>query len=100
MSYIGWVSGVLMPWGGVNLNPLEHRGSPLPPGPPDFDALCRGPSICGSPAEVSERILRMREILGLDVHIAMFDHGGIPEDELADALELFAAKVLPALSAA
>ncbi len=42
----------------------------------------------------------MREVLGLDAHIAMFDHGGIPDDELADALELYAAKVLPALSAA
>ena len=89
-----------MPWGGINLNPLETRATAPAQGPVDFDALCRGPSICGSPGEVTERILRMREVLGLDVHIAMFDHGGIPEDELADALELYAAKVLPALSAA
>jgi hypothetical protein len=41
----------------------------------------------------------MRELLGLELHLAMFDHGGIPDDALTDALELFAAKVIPQVTA-
>lgn len=70
-----------------------------PPQSPDFDALCRGPSICGSPGEVADRIASMRELLGLELHLAMFDPGGIPDDALAGTLELFAAKVIPQVTA-
>jgi alkanesulfonate monooxygenase SsuD/methylene tetrahydromethanopterin reductase-like flavin-dependent oxidoreductase (luciferase family) len=98
LQYIRWVTQVLMPWGGANLNVAEERAAGAPATEPDFDALCRGPSICGSPAEVSERIAAMRDGLGLDVHIAMFDHGGIPDAELADALERFADGVIPVVT--
>ena len=104
LSYLTWVTTVLMPWGGVNIGFTPRAGATQapaapPPQPPDFDALCRGPSICGSPGEVADRIASMRELLGLELHLAMFDHGGIPEDALADSLELFAAHVIPQVTA-
>ena len=99
LQYIHWVSGVLSPWGGVNLDPREQRGTGPPPPAPDFDAMCAGPSICGSASEVVDRIAAMRELLDLDLHLAMFDHGGIPEPELADALQRFAADVIPRIGA-
>jgi hypothetical protein len=63
----------------------------------DYDALLDGPAICGDPTEVCDRILRMREILGLDLHLSMLDLGGLPEAELFDALELFGTEVLPVI---
>jgi alkanesulfonate monooxygenase SsuD/methylene tetrahydromethanopterin reductase-like flavin-dependent oxidoreductase (luciferase family) len=100
MQYIRWVTGTLIPWGGVNVGVGEERAAGPPPTPPDFDAMCAGPSICGSASEVAERIAGMRALLGLDLHIAMFDHGGIPDGELADAMERFAAGVIPQLAGA
>jgi alkanesulfonate monooxygenase SsuD/methylene tetrahydromethanopterin reductase-like flavin-dependent oxidoreductase (luciferase family) len=99
-QYIRWVTSVLIPWGGVNIAIGEERAAGPPPTPPDFDAMCAGPSICGSASEVADRIGAARELLGLDVHIAMFDHGGIPDAELADAMERFAAEVLPEVAGA
>ena len=63
----------------------------------DFETMLRGPAICGSPAEVSDRILRMRELLGLNLHLSMFDHGGIPQGELEETLELYASQVIPGI---
>jgi alkanesulfonate monooxygenase SsuD/methylene tetrahydromethanopterin reductase-like flavin-dependent oxidoreductase (luciferase family) len=97
MGYIRWVLLELMPWGGLNIGPSGLRPPP-PTAAPDFETLCRGPSICGSPAEVADRIGAIRERLGVDLHIAMFDHGGIPEPELQDALELYGKEVLPQLA--
>jgi len=61
----------------------------------DYERLLAGPSLCGSPAEVADRISAMRERVGLDVHIAMFDHGGMPERLVVETLELFGTRVLP-----
>jgi alkanesulfonate monooxygenase SsuD/methylene tetrahydromethanopterin reductase-like flavin-dependent oxidoreductase (luciferase family) len=91
MSYISWVIGLIRD-SGANL-----PGAEMAPGPA-FEALVQGPSICGSPAEVAERIAEMRALLGLDLHLAMFDHGGIPEKLLMETLDLFGAEVLPLLS--
>jgi alkanesulfonate monooxygenase SsuD/methylene tetrahydromethanopterin reductase-like flavin-dependent oxidoreductase (luciferase family) len=93
MSYIRWVVGVLMPWGGITVRPAEPGAVAI--ASPDYDTLLKGPSVCGSPAEVADRILRMREQLDLDLHIAMFDHGGIPDELLHESLELFAREVAP-----
>ena len=93
MNYLGWVTG-LMVWGGINVDPAG--GNARPPSL-DFERLIAGPSVCGSPAEVSDRILGMREALGLDLHIAMFDHGGMPEKLVFETLELFGTRVLPEL---
>jgi alkanesulfonate monooxygenase SsuD/methylene tetrahydromethanopterin reductase-like flavin-dependent oxidoreductase (luciferase family) len=100
MQYITWVTTELIPWGGANLGAREERLAGVPPAAPDFETLLRGPSVCGSPAEVADRIGAMRDALGLDIHIAMFDHGGIDDEALADATELFAAKVIPEISRA
>jgi len=65
----------------------------------DYTALLDGPAICGSPAEVADRILAMQEVLGLDLHLSMLDLGGLPERDLFAALELFGTAVLPQLRA-
>ena len=98
MQYIRWVTSELIPWGGANLSAREERPAGVPPAAPQFEALLQGPSVCGSAAEVADRIAEMREQLGLDLHIAMFDHGGIPDAELADAMERFAADVIPVVT--
>jgi hypothetical protein len=98
MQYVRWVTTVLIPWGGVNLSPREERAAGMPATVPEFEVLLQGPSVCGSGAEVADRIAAMRSELGLDLHIAMFDHGGIPDAELADALERFASDVIPVVT--
>ncbi len=64
----------------------------------DFDSLLRGPAICGSPAEVVERIAAIDEMLGLDRHIFLLDAGAVPEHVVAEEMELLATEVLPKLS--
>jgi alkanesulfonate monooxygenase SsuD/methylene tetrahydromethanopterin reductase-like flavin-dependent oxidoreductase (luciferase family) len=68
--------------------------------PFDFDGATRGAGICGSPAEVTDRILAIRDLLGLDVHLLMFDLGGLPERDLFATLDLFGAEVVPAVRGA
>jgi alkanesulfonate monooxygenase SsuD/methylene tetrahydromethanopterin reductase-like flavin-dependent oxidoreductase (luciferase family) len=63
----------------------------------DYERLLERVAICGSPAEVVDRIAAAREILGLDVHLAMFDLGGLPPANVARAMELYAADVAPQL---
>ena len=63
----------------------------------DYDTMLKGPMICGSAAEVADRIQGMRELLGLDLHLSMFDLGGLPPNRLYETLELFGEKVLPEL---
>jgi alkanesulfonate monooxygenase SsuD/methylene tetrahydromethanopterin reductase-like flavin-dependent oxidoreductase (luciferase family) len=63
----------------------------------DYERLLQRVAICGSPAEVVDRIGRARELLGLDLHLSMLDLGGLPPDEVARALDLFASAVLPQL---
>jgi alkanesulfonate monooxygenase SsuD/methylene tetrahydromethanopterin reductase-like flavin-dependent oxidoreductase (luciferase family) len=68
--------------------------------PFDFEALItRGPTVCGSPAEVVDKMSRFREQLGLDVYLFMCDMGGMPPDELHRALDLAGAEVLPHFTA-
>ncbi|MCA9687288.1 MAG: LLM class flavin-dependent oxidoreductase, partial [Myxococcales bacterium] len=91
MGYTDWVNDTLLPWGQANM---------MPAGPPvalDYDSLLRSSAICGSPAEVVDRILELHEQLGLTLHLSIFDHGGLPRELLDDSLELFAAEVMPAL---
>jgi len=89
LSYLSWVSQL-----------VAASGADFPGGAPSYEAFLEGPSICGSPAEVADRLLAMHERLELDVHLAMFDHGGIPESDLYDALELFATRVVPEIARA
>jgi len=59
----------------------------------------KGPTVCGSPEEVIDKISRYRDTLGLDVYLLMNDLGGMPAGELQDSLEAFGATVLPSFSA-
>jgi alkanesulfonate monooxygenase SsuD/methylene tetrahydromethanopterin reductase-like flavin-dependent oxidoreductase (luciferase family) len=63
----------------------------------DFETMISTIAICGSPAEVVDRMGEARELLHLDTHILMFDMGGIGDDELFPAIELIGAEVLPQL---
>lgn len=63
----------------------------------DYERLLAGVAVCGSPAEVVDRIGAARETLGLDVHLAMFDLGGLPPAAVARTLDLYATAVAPQL---
>jgi alkanesulfonate monooxygenase SsuD/methylene tetrahydromethanopterin reductase-like flavin-dependent oxidoreductase (luciferase family) len=65
--------------------------------PTDFEALITGPAICGSPAEVAERVQAINETLGLDRHLFLMDVGALPEAALRDTIDLMGSEVLPAL---
>lgn len=67
--------------------------------PVDFESQLQGPAICGSPAEVVERMSEIDELLGLDRHVVIMDGGGLPDDLYREALDLMATEVLPALRA-
>jgi alkanesulfonate monooxygenase SsuD/methylene tetrahydromethanopterin reductase-like flavin-dependent oxidoreductase (luciferase family) len=56
----------------------------------------RGPTVCGSPEEVIDKMGTWRDVLGLDVYLFMCDLGGMPSAELQDSLELMGGAVLPA----
>jgi len=96
LRYLEWVANELVPWAGANLGP---RDAQMPQHVRfDFDELCeKGPALCGGAAEVAERIEAMRDALGLDLHLAMFDHGALPEALLRDSLERYGSEVLPRL---
>jgi len=64
--------------------------------PFDFELLTTGgPTVCGSPAEVIERMELYRDTLDLDVYLLMCDMGGLPPAELSATLELAGHEVLP-----
>jgi alkanesulfonate monooxygenase SsuD/methylene tetrahydromethanopterin reductase-like flavin-dependent oxidoreductase (luciferase family) len=63
----------------------------------DSERLLAGVAACGSPAEVVDRISATRETLGLDLHLSIFDLGGLPSAQLEKTLDLFASQVLPHL---
>jgi alkanesulfonate monooxygenase SsuD/methylene tetrahydromethanopterin reductase-like flavin-dependent oxidoreductase (luciferase family) len=63
--------------------------------PLDFDGLVGGPAICGSPAEVVDRIGAVNERLGLDHHLLKMDAGGVPFETLRETLDLMGREVLP-----
>ncbi len=56
-----------------------------------------GPAVCGSPAEVAERLLEMHALWGNDEQFFQLDIGGLPYPLLAESIELFGTEVLPLL---
>ncbi|HAP78337.1 MAG TPA: hypothetical protein DCR14_19925 [Acidimicrobiaceae bacterium] len=64
----------------------------------DFETMTQTVAICGSPAEVVDRMGQLHEQLGIDTHLLMLDMGGMPDDELFAALELTGAEVIPAVA--
>lgn len=89
-AYIEWVNE-LVAW---------STGRPLAGfGAFDFDQRTSQSAVCGSPAEVTDRLGSIAEALSLDTSIVMLDMGGMPDAELFPAIELFGAEVLPHLAA-
>lgn len=70
-------------------------------GPLDFDSYIGdgGPALCGSPAEVTDKLGRLHEQWGHDLHLLAVDLGGIPYADVQRATELIAAEVLPQVRA-
>ncbi|ROZ45643.1 LLM class flavin-dependent oxidoreductase [Rhodococcus sp. WS3] len=64
----------------------------------DFNRLIDGPAYCGSPAEVTERMLSMKEALNPDLHLSVFDIGALPHSKLIQTMELFSSDVMPQLT--
>ncbi|CAM3475577.1 LLM class flavin-dependent oxidoreductase [Nocardioides dubius] len=60
----------------------------------DFDRIVAGPAVCGSPAEVTERLLSMKEALQPDVHLSVLDIGGLPAAKVTENMELLADEVM------
>ena len=65
----------------------------------DFESIVSpwGPGICGSPAEVADKLARINEFLGLSHHLLLMDVGGMPFDKVREAVELMGEQVLPQL---
>lgn len=53
--------------------------------------------VHGSPAEVVDRIGAAHEALGLDLHLAIFDQGGLPPAAVARTMDLYASAIAPHL---
>jgi alkanesulfonate monooxygenase SsuD/methylene tetrahydromethanopterin reductase-like flavin-dependent oxidoreductase (luciferase family) len=85
-AYIEWVN---------DLQTRSSGGRNRGLGPFDFDHLCRHTALCGSPAEVLDRMATLHEQLHLDTHVVMLDMGGLPDDELFATIELFGAAIIP-----
>ncbi|MGF1597337.1 MAG: LLM class flavin-dependent oxidoreductase [Acidimicrobiales bacterium] len=62
-----------------------------------YEALLQGPAVCGSPAQVVERVQEIDALLGLDRHLFLLDAGGVAPEVLDDEMELLATEVLPRL---
>jgi alkanesulfonate monooxygenase SsuD/methylene tetrahydromethanopterin reductase-like flavin-dependent oxidoreductase (luciferase family) len=96
--YVHYLSEVtkMVQWSGGAIRPGANSafGSM-----PDYDQMFETAAICGSPQQVIDRLGALQEEMALDVHLGMFDLGGLPEADLYRTLELYAEKVLPALDA-
>jgi alkanesulfonate monooxygenase SsuD/methylene tetrahydromethanopterin reductase-like flavin-dependent oxidoreductase (luciferase family) len=88
-TYIEWVN---------ELQSQSSEGRKPGLGGFDFERLCRHTALCGSPAEVVDRMGQIEQLLRLDTHLLMFDMGGLPDDELFATIELVGAEVIPRLS--
>jgi alkanesulfonate monooxygenase SsuD/methylene tetrahydromethanopterin reductase-like flavin-dependent oxidoreductase (luciferase family) len=65
--------------------------------PTDYETLLQGSALCGSPAEVVDRIGSINTLLGLQHHYLMPDLGGMPEELLHEVMDLLGSDVLPRL---
>ena len=68
------------------------QGRPL-----DYESLLEGPALCGSPAQVVDRIGSINAMLGLQNHYLMPDLGGLPAPLLHEVIDLLGSEVLPRL---
>lgn len=65
--------------------------------PTDYETLLQGSVLCGSPAEIVDRLGAINVMLGLKVHYLMPDLGGLPKPLLEEVMELLGSDVLPRL---
>jgi alkanesulfonate monooxygenase SsuD/methylene tetrahydromethanopterin reductase-like flavin-dependent oxidoreductase (luciferase family) len=63
--------------------------------PLEYEGILEGSAICGSPAEVADRIASTNALLGLKVHYLMADLGGLPAALLHEVIDLIGSEVLP-----
>ena len=82
--YWEWVTGLIASQGLIDGRPTF-----------DIEELERGPAVFGGVEEVADRIGSVREKLGLDLHLAYMDLGGLPETLLAESVEAYALEVAP-----
>jgi probable LLM family oxidoreductase len=66
-----------------------------------FDMLCgpEGALVVGSPAEVTEKILRQHDLFGHDRFLAQMSVGTLPHDRALRSIELFGTEVAPRVRA-
>jgi alkanesulfonate monooxygenase SsuD/methylene tetrahydromethanopterin reductase-like flavin-dependent oxidoreductase (luciferase family) len=65
----------------------------------DFDERCATTAMCGSPAEIVDRMGQLRDLLHLDTQLLMFDMGGLPDAELRAVIELAGTEVVAKVNA-
>lgn len=87
-QYVDWVNQLIVESSGrTNVSIGEF----------DFDERCRTLALCGSPAQLVDRMSELQELLHLDTYLLMFDMGGMPLDRIAGAIEMVGAEVIPQL---
>lgn len=91
-AYFAWMSELIA---NVNTSVPSYQARPF-----DFEWLTtKGPAIVGSPDEVVNRIGELSEMLKITTNLMYMDMGGMPEEELYDAIDLFGAEVIPQFDA-
>lgn len=63
----------------------------------DERASVAGPIFVGSPQQIVDKLMRERELFGIDRFLAQVDLGGQPYAMVAQSIELLATQVLPAV---
>jgi alkanesulfonate monooxygenase SsuD/methylene tetrahydromethanopterin reductase-like flavin-dependent oxidoreductase (luciferase family) len=90
-AYHVWMQDLLSK---VNKTIPAHNARPF-----DFEWLTtNGPAVVGSPDEVVDRLGHLSEKLKVTTHLLYMDMGGMPQDELFEAIDLVGAKVIPQLA--
>lgn len=90
-AYVEWVNELFrVSTGRTTANPLAEPDF-------DFDERCRTIAVCGSPAQVADRMAHVAELLHLDTYLLMFDMGGMPFADIARTIELVGSDVIPTL---
>jgi alkanesulfonate monooxygenase SsuD/methylene tetrahydromethanopterin reductase-like flavin-dependent oxidoreductase (luciferase family) len=94
LAYLDWVWGMI----------ADGARGAMPRPPPAtaqrafLDPL-KSPALCGSPAEVTDRLLAWSEALGgIDVMLLKIDGGGLPFTQVQAGAELLARAVAPAVA--
>ena len=77
--------------------PSQYRAQEITRAEYEERASPHGAIFVGSPQQIIDKILYERELFGHQRFLAQIDIGGLPYDEVARVIELFAAKVAPVI---